>query len=242
MGEERAMGSRVEHKSPSVKGKNLSSGQDCCSRRHTSTDIIAPRQSSISSASRIRSRFLSTIGILDESKQSLTRSHGIRTRTSLLRTSRRFCEELKADHGLPDEKLIIDCRDVEDTTCSTASLDTTLTSCGSFTPSHCEGRARCVSFGTLVEVVPIPSHHDYSPRIRNVLWNDSRELQSNAIRNYVEFIAEGWDWKSVVDESDMVNINGELVHPVHFHDPFPECNVNLRFCAALSVQRRQYQE
>jgi hypothetical protein len=75
-----------------------------------------------------------------------------------------------------------------------------------------------IQFSSEVTVVPIPSHHEYSNRIRKCLWSDGAEIQENAERNRIEFAAEGWDWHTVLEDDDMfVDANtGELVHPCWF--------------------------
>jgi hypothetical protein len=75
-----------------------------------------------------------------------------------------------------------------------------------------------IQFCSEVMVVPIPSHHEYSKRIRKFLWSDGAEIQENAERNRIEFAAEGWDWHTVLEDDDMyVDVNtGELVHPCWF--------------------------
>lgn len=72
-----------------------------------------------------------------------------------------------------------------------------------------------VSFESSVVVHPIASHVDYSDRIRNALWTDSEEMKEEMKRNCIEFIAEGWDWKQVVEEDEFNVCQDELVHPVH---------------------------
>lgn len=81
-------------------------------------------------------------------------------------------------------------------------------------------RSRSVSFDEYVTVVPIPNRNAYSERIRAQLWTPPVEMQENAARNTFEFAAENWDWRQVTDEKDMVDYNGELIHPIHFmiHD------------------------
>jgi hypothetical protein len=74
-----------------------------------------------------------------------------------------------------------------------------------------------VSFNDQVTVIPIPKRDEYSKRIRNRLWVNAQELQSQVARNAVEFAAEGWDWKQTLDDDAMYvcALTGEKVHPVH---------------------------
>lgn len=74
-----------------------------------------------------------------------------------------------------------------------------------------------VSFNDQVTVIPIPKRDEYSKRIRDRLWANAQELQSQVARNAVEFAAEGWDWKQALDDEAMYvcALTGEKVHPVH---------------------------
>lgn len=85
-----------------------------------------------------------------------------------------------------------------------------------------EGRSRSVRFDNSVLVVPIPSRHMYSNRIKKTIWRNGNELRKNADRNRHEYSTEGWDWNKVLEDEDMyVDIaTGEKVHPcwVEFED------------------------
>jgi len=72
-----------------------------------------------------------------------------------------------------------------------------------------------VLFDDNVLVVPIPSRHEYSDRIKKAFWRDGQEIKNIADRNRYEYISEGWDWKLVLEDEDMyVDINtGDKVHP-----------------------------
>jgi hypothetical protein len=64
-------------------------------------------------------------------------------------------------------------------------------------------------------VVPIPSRHSYSKRIKQAFWMNGAEIQQTAERNRYEFASEGWDFHQVLEEEDMyVDMDGQLVHPV----------------------------
>jgi hypothetical protein len=77
-----------------------------------------------------------------------------------------------------------------------------------------------LTFNETVAVVPIPMRHDYSHRVRERLWNDVDDIMMNAQRNAMEFAAEGWDWRTVVEDEYMYRdaASGELIHPVHMEE------------------------
>jgi hypothetical protein len=74
---------------------------------------------------------------------------------------------------------------------------------------------RRIQFASNVMVVPIPSRHAYSKRIKQAFWMDGRELQQTAERNRYEFASEGWDFHQVLEDEDMYMdaATGQLVHP-----------------------------
>jgi hypothetical protein len=76
-------------------------------------------------------------------------------------------------------------------------------------------RKRIVQFVPDVTVLPIESHRVYSKRLKKTLWTDSEELQDLAYRNQMEFAAEGYDYKQVLEDEEfyMDAETGELVHP-----------------------------
>jgi hypothetical protein len=73
-----------------------------------------------------------------------------------------------------------------------------------------------VSFNESVKVLPIPLRHEYSTRIRSLMYSNAQELYRNASRNTKEFMSEGWSVDGVVEENRMITWGGDLVHPVHF--------------------------
>jgi hypothetical protein len=87
-------------------------------------------------------------------------------------------------------------------------------------PLKCESkqetrRKTTVVFDDNVSVISIPSHSDYSERIRSRTWADRYEIADMASRNMLEFASEGWDWRNVAGDEDMLLIDGELIHPIH---------------------------
>lgn len=84
-----------------------------------------------------------------------------------------------------------------------------------------EPTKRSISFNEEVNVVPIPSHTDYSDRVRQRLWMGSSEIYANAQRNTIEFASECCDWRTVKEEEQFIRCqySGNLTHPVHFRSP-----------------------
>ena len=72
-----------------------------------------------------------------------------------------------------------------------------------------------IAFQDHVEVMPIPTRHEFSNRIKSRIWSNRYELQENAERNAVEFASEGWNWRNVTEDEGMYicSVSGELVHP-----------------------------
>jgi len=79
-------------------------------------------------------------------------------------------------------------------------------------------KARKVNFEESVRVVRIPSHKEYSSRVRDSYWTSAEEIYEMACRNLVEFDMEGHDWENVAEETQMIWCEdlGMLVHPAHF--------------------------
>ncbi|KAL3934577.1 MAG: hypothetical protein SGARI_003326 [Bacillariaceae sp.] len=77
-----------------------------------------------------------------------------------------------------------------------------------------------IAFQNEVDVLPIPTRHEYSDRIKSRIWSNRHELQENAERNAVEFAAEGWNWRTVTEDEGMYicSASGELVHPAWVGD------------------------
>lgn len=83
-----------------------------------------------------------------------------------------------------------------------------------------EKKSTRIAFVDEVEVMPIPTRHEYSDRIKSRIWSNRHELQENAERNAVEFASEGWNWRNVTEDEGMYicSASGELVHPAWVGD------------------------
>jgi hypothetical protein len=81
-------------------------------------------------------------------------------------------------------------------------------------------KTTCIAFQDEVDVLPIPTRHESSNRIKSGIWSNRHELQENAQRNAVEFAAEGWDWRTITEDEGMYVClaSGELVHPAWVGD------------------------
>jgi len=90
---------------------------------------------------------------------------------------------------------------------------------GSMKPMH--KRAR-VKLRSQVCIIPIPSRNEYSHHIKSSLWSSSSELYANALRNSIEFAAEGWNLRNATEDDQMiVHVDsGERIHPVHIRNVF----------------------
>jgi hypothetical protein len=76
---------------------------------------------------------------------------------------------------------------------------------------------RKLRFHDTVNVTAIPSRHQYSDRIKQVIWTNRMELREMTQRNYHEFEYEHFDWNQVIMEEHMYldSVTGSLVHPCH---------------------------
>lgn len=74
-----------------------------------------------------------------------------------------------------------------------------------------------IQFNSVVQVKTIPSHFDYSDRVRRHLWSNRHELRESTQRNMREFAFEGWNVRGVIEEDDMFfdRRSLEFVHPAH---------------------------
>lgn len=156
----------------------------------------------------VRSRYLQRLGIASPSKKRAT-VHPIVSKDRHV-PNRILTERLKRDNGEIDQNKNMD----------------------EFVPI-----GRVVRFHSCVTVRPIPSHQQYSERVRRQLWSDRSEMHRSVSRNTLEFAAEHWDWRQAAEEKDMIWCNGQFIHPVHaIKRP---CNLQRQF---LMVRKQQQQQ
>lgn len=166
--------------------------------------LSSPRR--LSHDGRIRSRLFHNLGI--DPKESIRRStlitdyHAVHTKT----VSAPYRQPLRDSIGSPGR---------------TPTLFNILTACfdnpeqQNFQSHGKERSRRIVHFDDSVLVVPIPSRHMYSNRIKEAFWTDGDELRNIADKNSYEYATEGWDWKNVLEDDDMYTdmATGEKIHP-----------------------------
>ena len=100
-------------------------------------------------------------------------------------------------------------------TCSSASSSSTSTPAKQ--QPQLPGGKRRIVFHEEVCVVHIPSHKEYSTRVKTQYWNSPEEIYEMACRNLVEFEAEGYAWERALEEDQLFWCpdSGEFVHPAH---------------------------
>jgi hypothetical protein len=195
-----------------VHGQNRSSiGTLSCSSDDSEHSRRSPPKAA--SASYIRSRFLNRLGISEAARVHMEEAP---RRTSSRPRSGSFSEALKADYGKTDDTI--------------SSSHTSATSFDSST-------SRKLSFDCAVTVHPIPARSRYSGRIRAAMWTPPAELHQNIARNSYEYAAEGWDWRQVADDEDMVVYAGERIHPIHFAQG-GECSMRRQFLQVMSARQQ----
>ena len=85
--------------------------------------------------------------------------------------------------------------------------------------------ATTVVFDPVVSIFPIPPRSEYSHP--HEVWSSFEEIEAMKARNWLEFAADGFDWRNVAEESDM-QVDGDehapscdaageraTVHPIH---------------------------
>lgn len=70
--------------------------------------------------------------------------------------------------------------------------------------------------------MPIPMRSEYSNLDKERIWSSANDLYRNAVRNSIEFAAEGWNWRTVADDEQMIQSpSGERIHPIHLMNAPP---------------------
>eukprot|EP00548_Thalassiothrix_antarctica_P006646 CAMPEP_0194133254 /NCGR_PEP_ID=MMETSP0152-20130528/3505_1 /TAXON_ID=1049557 /ORGANISM="Thalassiothrix antarctica, Strain L6-D1" /LENGTH=195 /DNA_ID=CAMNT_0038828537 /DNA_START=51 /DNA_END=638 /DNA_ORIENTATION=+ len=168
---------------------------------------------------RIRANFLNRLGISHDKAVPSRRSP---SRGSLLGDVKIRMEALKfSDDKLSKKKSrsfwfphLLSGQDYieNDENLQASSLSTTSTS-----QSSIGSTGPRITFNDEVKVVPIPMRDEYSKRVQDRLWTKPNELNIHVQRNIIEFKAEGWNWRTVLEDENMYRdvSSGELIHPVH---------------------------
>mmetsp|Transcript_20409 Transcript_20409/g.29092 ORF Transcript_20409/g.29092 Transcript_20409/m.29092 type:complete len:212 (+) Transcript_20409:152-787(+) len=164
----------------------------------------------VSSSKQIRTRLLLNLGIsANSSASAATSSNENTSRRSCLVNGTPFVEPLKYNRLCDDH----------DATPSSSPTSTAVDIANVGCPriKKCRKTKSAISFDEFVSVLHIPHHEAYSDRIRSRVWSDRVEIMSNVRRNTIEFAAEGWDWRNVVEDEMLRHCptTGERVHPVH---------------------------
>lgn len=97
-------------------------------------------------------------------------------------------------------------------------------------------KSTSVSFENFVVVHPIPNLDAYSEEMKRQIWTNSQEMESEVMRNYLEFVSEGMNWQDTLEEEDFFEYNNELVHPVHILNR--HCSLQQNFLMGM-VRARQ---
>lgn len=80
-----------------------------------------------------------------------------------------------------------------------------------------DNRTSSVKFNKNVTIVPVPNRSLYPPDIKSKLWLSPIESKKNLLRNTFEFAFEGGDWRTAVEECNMIHcaVTGQKIHPFH---------------------------
>ena len=72
---------------------------------------------------------------------------------------------------------------------------------------------RRIRWESQVTVVEIPSHREYSSSVRDSLYTPRMTVHANRVRNYLEFSANGENWRECREEDEFIVVAGMLLHP-----------------------------
>jgi len=205
----------------------------------TISGSLAGSSTSLHHEQQIRVRLLNRLGIHKKEPNFATmagqrRKHSIHGGCKL--SSRPFCQPLKDDDGSGFEQQQGSIETASTTTTPPSNKDKrnnnlrSLSSCelaqGQDHERFQQHHQRRIQFNSHVMVVPIPSRHSYSKRIKQTFWMDGAEIQETAERNRYEFASEGWDFHQVLEDEDMYvdAMTGQLVHPCWVEDEEDDCD------------------
>ncbi|CAB9523048.1 expressed unknown protein [Seminavis robusta] len=110
---------------------------------------------------------------------------------------------------------------------SSSSNDTTAMELSSSSTSSSYRRRVTFALSTTNATREIPSHRDYDEETRSQIWMGMQEIEENARRNRLEFLADGCDYQRATEEKQMIKWHQqqddesdttvvELVHPATY--------------------------
>ena len=92
-----------------------------------------------------------------------------------------------------------------------------------------------VSFENFVVVHRIPNLDAYSEDMKNAIWTSSEEMETEVMRNCLEFASEGMNWQDTLEEDMFLEYNNELVHPVHIMNR--HCSLQQNFLMGMRARQ-----
>ena len=75
------------------------------------------------------------------------------------------------------------------------------------------------------------------------------EMQQMIERNFIEYLSEGYNWESVIEEDEFIMHGNKLIHPAHYNNYYNNhhhhhhaenyCNLQQQFCMILKAHQRE---
>jgi hypothetical protein len=70
------------------------------------------------------------------------------------------------------------------------------------------GNRRRLRFKKSVKVLYIPSRGEYSDSTKDTLWPTAYSLHRAAVRNSIEYVTEGYNWRQCLEEDSFIHVEG----------------------------------